>query len=74
MISSRITQKHQATIPTEVREVLDLHGGDFVGFEIHDKRVVIRKVSPLDLESARGLQYTVSEWFSKEDEKLYANL
>ena len=74
MLSSRITQKHQATIPVEVRKVLDLHGGDFVRFEIHDKGVIIRKVSLLDLEFARALQHTVSEWGSKEDEKLYANL
>jgi AbrB family looped-hinge helix DNA binding protein len=74
MISSRITQKHQATIPTEIRKVLNLKGGDFVGFEIHDKDVIIRKVSLLDLEFARALQHTVSEWGSKEDEKLYANL
>jgi AbrB family looped-hinge helix DNA binding protein len=74
MISSRVTQKNQATIPTEIRKVLDLHGGDFVGFELHDDKVIIRKVRPLDLEFARALQRTVSEWSSQEDENLYANL
>jgi antitoxin PrlF len=74
MISSRITKKHQATIPAEIRKVLDLRGGDFVGFEIHDKNVIIRKIPLLDLEFAKALQHTVSEWESKEDERLYANL
>ena len=74
MISSRITQKHQATIPTKVRKVLDLHGGDFVGFEIHNNEVIIHKVTPLDLEFARALQQTVNEWGSEEDDKLYADL
>ena len=74
MISSRITQKYQATIPTEVRKALDLHGGDLVGFELHDNKVFIRKVTLLDLEFARALQQTVSEWGSQEDENLYANL
>jgi antitoxin PrlF len=74
MISSRITQKHQATIPAEIRKVLDLQGGDFVEFEIHDKKVIIRKLPLLDLEFARSLQKTVSEWGSEEDDKLYANL
>ncbi|MBS0271439.1 MAG: AbrB/MazE/SpoVT family DNA-binding domain-containing protein [Proteobacteria bacterium] len=74
MISSRITQKYQATIPTEIRKILDLHGGDLVGFEIHDKEVLIRKVTPLDLEFAKALEKTVSEWESEEDDKLYANL
>ena len=74
MISSRITQKHQATIPTEVRKLLGLHGGDLIGFEIHDKEVVIRKITPLDLEFAKALQETASEWESEEDDELYANL
>jgi antitoxin PrlF len=74
MISSRITQKYQATIPTKVRKVLDLHGGDFVGFEIHGNEVIIRKITPLDLEFARALEHTVNEWGSEEDDRLYANL
>ena len=74
MISSRITQKYQATIPTEIRKVLDLHGGDFVGFELSGNKVIIRKITLLDLEFARALQQTVNEWSSQEDEKLYANL
>jgi len=49
MASSRITQKYQATIPTEIRKALDLHSGDFVGFELHDNKVFIRKLTPLDL-------------------------
>jgi antitoxin PrlF len=74
MISSRITQKHQATIPAEIRKALGLHGGDLVGFEIHDKEVIIRKVTPLDLEFAKALENTMSEWGSEEDDQLYANL
>lgn len=74
MISSRLTQKHQATIPTEIRKALDLHEGDLVGFEIHNKEVIIRKVTPLDLEFAKALEETVNEWISEEDEKLYADL
>lgn len=74
MISSRITQKHQATIPAIIRKALDLHEGDRVGFEIHDKEIIIRKVTPLDLEFAKALEGTVTEWASEEDDKLYANL
>jgi antitoxin PrlF len=74
MISSRMTQKHQTTIPAEIRTALDLHGGDLVEFEIHNKEVILRKATPLDLEFAKALEETVSEWESAEDEKLYANL
>jgi antitoxin PrlF len=74
MISSRVTQKYQATIPAPIRKILDIHGGDLVGFEIHDHEIIIRKVTPLDLEFAKALEGTVSEWESEEDDKLYADL
>jgi len=74
MISTRVTQKYQATIPLEIRKILDIHGGDLVGFEIHDKEVHIRKVTPLDLEFAKALEGTVGEWGSEEDDELYTNL
>lgn len=74
MIATRVTQKYQATIPLEIRKVLDIHGGDLVGFEIHDKEVLIRKVTPLDLEFAKALEGSMNEWVSEEDDKLYANL
>lgn len=74
MISTRVTQKYQATIPLEIRKILDIHGGDLVGFEIHDKEVLIRKVTHLDLEFAKALEGSMNEWISEEDDKLYANL
>lgn len=74
MIATRVTQKYQATIPLEIRKILDIHGGDLVGFEIHDKEVLIRKVTPLDLEFAKALEGSMNEWVSEEDDKLYANL
>ena len=74
MLSSRITQRHQATIPAKVCEVLDLHGGDLVEFAIHGKEVVIRKSNLSDSVWASALQQTVSEWGSEEDDRLYANL
>ena len=74
MLAARVTQKYQATIPLEIRKILDLHGGDLVGFEIHDREVFIRKVTPLDLEFAKALEGTMSEWETDEDDELYANL
>jgi bifunctional DNA-binding transcriptional regulator/antitoxin component of YhaV-PrlF toxin-antitoxin module len=42
MYASRLTQKYQTTIPLGIRNLL----------EVHDHEVIIRKVSPLDLEFA----------------------
>jgi AbrB family looped-hinge helix DNA binding protein len=74
MISSRITQKYQTTIPTEVRKALNLHSGDSLCFELRGNQVFIRKATLLDLEFASALQQTLNEWNSQEDENLYANL
>jgi antitoxin PrlF len=74
MRTSHLTQKHQVTIPQDILKILKLHEGDLLGFEVHNRQVVIRKVIPLDLEFAQALEETLTEWTSKEDDKLYANL
>jgi antitoxin PrlF len=72
-ISSKLTTKCQATIPEKVRGILDLHPGDSVAFEItSDKKVLIRKATPIDFEFAQALESTlVSEWLSENDEEAY---
>jgi len=45
---SKLTSKHQATIPTPVREKLGVHGGDAIQFLIRNDEVVVRKADPLD--------------------------
>ena len=72
--SSRLTSKFQATIPALIRDKLDLKAGDTVAFDVKDGEVVLRKVSPLDLEYLRSLETTLSEWSSEHDEDAYRDL
>jgi antitoxin PrlF len=74
MLYSTITQKGQATIPVKVRELLGLHTGDGVGFEMENGKVTISKISPLDLHYAKALNNTLSEWASVEDDEAYNGL
>jgi AbrB family looped-hinge helix DNA binding protein len=76
VISSKLTTKCQATIPEKVRGILDLHPGDSVTFEITaNKKVLIRKATPIDFEFAQALESTlVSEWLSENDEEAYGGL
>ena len=74
MLSSKLTQKHQTTIPSEVRKLLHLHANDYVRFEIIDDKVVISKVEPFDIEYYKALEHTLTEWVSKEDEEAYYDL
>ena len=76
VISSQLTTKCQATIPEKVRGIRDLHPGDSVTFEVtRDKKVLIRKATPIDFEFAQALESTlVSEWLSENDEEAYRGL
>ncbi len=74
MKASKVTAKYQATIPTDIRRFLGLQQGDAVGFEIQNNQVVLKKLSPLDLEYIQALAGTLSEWSSPHDEEAYGSL
>ncbi len=75
MKASKLTSKYQATIPKEIRELLHLNQGDGVGFEIEDGQVVLKKISPLDMEWHKAIELTLApEWSSKNDDEDYESL
>ncbi|MDP1573354.1 MAG: AbrB/MazE/SpoVT family DNA-binding domain-containing protein [Coxiellaceae bacterium] len=74
MSITTLTSKHQATIPLDVREKLELHAGDKIGFEIVRDKVYIVKIKPFDLVYHEALASTLSEWDSEEDDEAYHDL
>lgn len=73
--TSRLTQKHQVTIPKGIRKRLGLEAGDTVAFEEGPGgEIRLRKVTPLDIEFAAALEDTLSEWHSESDEEAYRDL
>ncbi len=73
--TSKLTTKSQATIPEKIRKILGLRPGDSVAFEVDEnKKVLIRKATPIDFEFAKALEGTLSEWSSKNDEEAYCDL
>lgn len=76
--TSKLTSKHQATIPATIRKALDLHAGDMVLFEVDETPsgtvVRVRKAQPFDREFAHALEGTLSEWTSPHDEAAYHDL
>ena len=72
--SSKLTSKYQATIPSAVRKALKVGAGDTVAFDIEDGRVIVRKSLPLDQGYLKGVEETLSEWGSEEDEAAYGDL
>jgi len=73
--SAKLTSKYQATVPVEIREHLHLKKGDQIVYELlPDNTVVLRKISPLDLQYFHALNSTLTEWESEDDEQAYKNL
>jgi antitoxin PrlF len=75
MLTSRITQKGQATIPSEIRNLLSLHTGDNIMFSVEGDKVTLRKIIPFDLQYAQAIELSLtSEWESKADDEAYNDL
>lgn len=73
--TSKLTTKSQATIPGRIRDFLGMRPGDSVIFEIDEnKKVYIRKATPIDFEFLQAVEGTLSEWSSQHDEEAYSDL
>ncbi len=76
MYISKLTSKHQASIPRAVREALGLEAGDRVQFLFSedDGRIYIEKGPDADPDVA-ALEATLSaEWESEEDDHAFGGL
>ena len=72
--TSKLTSKYQATIPEPVRKALHLQAGDAVAFDIQDNTIQLRKARNIDLAFAKGIESTLTEWATAEDEQAYRDL
>ncbi len=69
MKKSKLTSKYQTTIPNEIRDALNLKPGDYIGYNITERGVIVRKIAAIDLEFTQSLESTLAqEWTSKDDE------
>lgn len=71
---AKITSKGQMTIPKKVRQAAHLKTGDVVAFEVEDDRVLMRKLAPGRDEYLKGVERTLTEWTSPEDEAAWRDL
>ena len=74
MLASKVTEKYQATIPSEVRSFLHLEKGDRVKFKIEGDKVMVQKLPYADYEYLDSLSKSLPEWLSPEDDEAYNDL
>ncbi|MDA3940415.1 MAG: AbrB/MazE/SpoVT family DNA-binding domain-containing protein [Spirochaetia bacterium] len=70
VITSKITSKGQVTVPKSVRDSLGIKEGDFLAYEVHENNAVIRKVPKIDVEWAKSIESTLTEWADGLDDEL----
>lgn len=74
---TRLTAKHQTTIPAEVRRVLGIKAGDHVEFTIEGSTVTLRKAEPRlpDEVAFRLMQaHAMRDWDTPEDDEAFRDL
>jgi antitoxin PrlF len=74
---TRLTTKHQTTIPVEVRRALGLKAGDQVEFSVEGNAVTLRKAEPRlsdDLVFRLVQAHAMRDWDTPEDDEAFRDL
>ena len=73
---SRLTSKHQATVPAGIRTALGLKAGDAIQWEVaEDGAARVRKAPPIDRAWMKLSEQSFAEdWLSPEDEEAWRDL
>lgn len=72
--TSKLTVKHQATIPAPVRKKLGLKAGSRIGFVIRGNDVLLRRVDPLDAGFLDLASENFSDWNAPEADEAFRDL
>ena len=70
IVTSKITSKGQVTVPKRVRESLGIKIGDSIAYEVHEDSAVIRRIPKIDVEWAKSIENTLTEWVDGLDDVL----
>lgn len=76
MDMSKLTSKHQATVPAEIRAALGLKAGDSIQWEVaEDGSARVRKANRADWAWMKLSEESFAEdWLSAEDEEAWRGL
>ena len=70
VVISTLSAKGQTTIPVAIRRLLKIEPGDAIKYEADGEAVRIQKAEKMDLQWARALEATLTEWTDEADDDL----
>ncbi len=71
---ARITAKGQTTIPVSIRKAAHIYAGDTLAFEVKGDYLIVRKIKSHADSYLKGIEETLNEWSSPEDEEAWNGL
>lgn len=74
MITSKLGESAQTTIPQAVRSALELKAGDELRYVIDGDRVILQKLTAATAAIEDDPFHTFEEWDSEADRRAYATL
>lgn len=75
MEMSKLTSKHQATVPAEIRAALGLKAGDSIQWDVVDGVARVRKAEAVDWLFLKGVEANLAEeWLSPADMEAWRDL
>ena len=75
MEMSKLTSKHQATVPADIRAALGLKAGDTIEWVVDRGGARVRKARGIDWGWHRMIEQSLAEeWLSPEDEEAWRDL
>ncbi len=71
---ARIGARGETTIPEQVRAAANLNVGDTLAFEVQADHLIVRKMPVVQDAYLHGLEHTLNEWNSPQDEEAWRDL
>jgi AbrB family looped-hinge helix DNA binding protein len=74
VVTSKLTVKHQATIPAPVRRKLGLKAGSRVGFVIRGSDVILRRIDTPEIGLLKLQSESFADWNTPEADEAFRDL
>lgn len=68
--TSKISEKGQTTVPKEIRDILGIHSGDLIQYEVDGNVIRLRRLDAEENIWLKSIESTLEEWHGSDDDDL----